>query len=31
MMRVLKRGDHTLSVHTEAGVQELKMLFEPSQ
>lgn len=31
MMRVLQRGDHTLSVHTDAGVQELKMLFEPSR
>lgn len=30
MMRVFERGDHSLSVHTDAGVQELKMLFEPS-
>ena len=27
MMRVFKRGDHSLSVKTDAGVQELTMLF----
>ena len=27
MMRVFKRGDHALSVKTDAGVQELTMLF----
>jgi acyl-CoA hydrolase/RimJ/RimL family protein N-acetyltransferase len=27
MMRVFERGDHGLTVHTDAGVQELKMLF----
>jgi acyl-CoA hydrolase/RimJ/RimL family protein N-acetyltransferase len=27
MMRVFKRGDHSLSVKTDAGVQELRMLF----
>jgi RimJ/RimL family protein N-acetyltransferase len=27
MMRVFKRGDHSLSVTTEGGVAELKMLF----
>jgi acyl-CoA hydrolase/RimJ/RimL family protein N-acetyltransferase len=27
MMRVFKRGDHSLSVRTESGVEELTMLF----
>ncbi len=27
MMRVFKRGDHSLSIKTDAGVQELTMLF----
>jgi hypothetical protein len=27
MMRVFKRGDHSLSVRTDAGVVELTMLF----
>ena len=27
MMRVFKRGDHTLRVETSAGVDELTMLF----
>ena len=27
MMRVFKRGDHSLEVTTEAGVAELRMLF----
>jgi hypothetical protein len=27
MMRVFGRGDHTLSVKTDAGVKELTMLF----
>jgi len=27
MMRILERGDHSLSVTTEAGVGELRMLF----
>lgn len=27
MMRIFERGDHSLTVDTEAGVQELKMLF----
>ena len=27
MMRVFERGDHSLSVTTEAGVAELRMLF----
>jgi RimJ/RimL family protein N-acetyltransferase len=27
MMRVFERGDHSLSVKTEAGVEELTMLF----
>jgi acyl-CoA hydrolase/RimJ/RimL family protein N-acetyltransferase len=29
MMRVFERGDHSLSVRTEAGVAELTMLFSP--
>ena len=27
LMRVFKRGDHSLSVRTDAGVVELTMLF----
>jgi hypothetical protein len=27
MMRIFKRGDHSLSVKTDAGVEELTMLF----
>jgi hypothetical protein len=27
MMRVFERGDHSLSVRTDAGVKELTMLF----
>jgi acyl-CoA hydrolase/RimJ/RimL family protein N-acetyltransferase len=28
MMRIFERGDHSLSVQTDAGVEELTMLFE---
>jgi hypothetical protein len=27
MMRVFKRGDHSLSIKTDAGVEELTILF----
>lgn len=30
MMRVFERGDHDLTVQTDAGVQELRMLFSPA-
>jgi hypothetical protein len=28
MMRIFERGDHSLSVETDAGVAELTMLFQ---
>jgi hypothetical protein len=28
MMRIFERGDHSLSVTTDAGVGELTMLFQ---
>jgi acyl-CoA hydrolase/RimJ/RimL family protein N-acetyltransferase len=30
MMRIFERGDHSLGVRTDAGVEELTMLFEPT-